>query len=105
MKFANRFTFEQYLNRFGKTDYVELVNGQAIEKPLVELDEQKLFVWLLCIVGGITEAKVAGMVLGPRTPVRISECGGRLPDLLFVREDNFAIVGQKGIRGTPDIVM
>jgi hypothetical protein len=57
MRLADRLTFEQYVNRFGKTDYVELVNGQVVEKPQVELDEQKCLSGFSALSGGLLKQR------------------------------------------------
>jgi Uma2 family endonuclease len=98
-------TFEQYVERFGKADYFELVDGMVVEKPMVQLDHEKLLVWLLTLCHNLCEEKALGIVLGSRTPVRINPYRGCLPDFLFVRQDNISIVERKGIYGTPDLVM
>jgi Uma2 family endonuclease len=40
-----------------------------------------------------------------RTAVKISEFDGRLPDLLFVRKENEAIIQRDAIYGVPDLVI
>ncbi len=46
-----------------------------------------------------------GIVLGSRTAVQITEHRGRLPDIVFVREERAGIVQEKGIYGAPDLVV
>src|SRR5262249_6276579 len=52
-----------------------------------------------------TEERGLGIVLGSRTAVEITPFRGRLPDLLFVREDRMQIVQQKAVCGPPDLVI
>ena len=44
-------------------------------------------------------------MLGSRTAVKIDQYNGRLPDILFVRADNTAIVHKDAIYGAPDVVI
>lgn len=46
-----------------------------------------------------------GKVLGSRTTVEINSYRGRLPDLLFVRQERLAIVRERVIYGAPDLVI
>lgn len=98
-------TFEQYLELFGEDDEHELIDGVAVERMAVQLDHEKLFVWLLMLFGQFVEQRQLGIVLGSRSAVRISEFRGRLPDLLFVRAERMDIVQQKAIYGAPDLVV
>jgi Uncharacterized protein conserved in cyanobacteria len=75
------------------------------EMPLVQLEHEKLFVWLLRLIAGHVEHNDLGIVLGSRTPVEISQLRGRMPDILFVSKDRLSIVQQKAIFGAPDLVI
>jgi Uma2 family endonuclease len=97
--------FDEFLDLFGKNDYVELVNGVAVEKTMVQLDHEKLLSWLLRLLGDYVEDRNLGIVLGSRTAVKIGPFNGRLPDLVFVRRERMDIVQQKAIYGAPDLVI
>lgn len=98
-------TFEQFLDMFGEDDDCELIDGVAVERTAVQLEHEKLFVWLMMLIGQFVEQRQLGIVLGSRSAVRISEFRGRLPDLLFVRAERMHIVQQKAIYGAPDMVI
>ncbi|MCS6951098.1 MAG: Uma2 family endonuclease, partial [bacterium] len=98
-------TFEQYLHMFGEDDDYELIDGVAVERMAVQLDHERLFVWLIVLLGQFVEQRQLGIVLGSRSAVRINEFRGRLPDLLFVRAERMSIVQQKAIYGAPDLVI
>ncbi len=98
-------TFDEFLELFGEDDDVELVDGVPVEKMAAQLDHERLFVWLLRLLGGYVEGRDLGEVLGSRTAVEITGFRGRLPDLLFVRKDRLAIVRQKAVYGAPDLVV
>jgi Uma2 family endonuclease len=98
-------TFEQFLEQIGPKDDVELVDGVVVERKMVQLDHEKLVDWLRFVMGLYVRARHMGIVLGSRTAVEINQFRGRLPDLLFVRQDRIEIVQQKAIYGAPDLIV
>jgi Uma2 family endonuclease len=98
-------TFAEFLEMFGPKDWVELIDGVAVERRMVQLDHEKLRGWLDRVIGLYVEARKLGIVLGSRTAVEIHQFRGRLPDLLFVRQDRIEIVQQKAVYGAPDLVI
>src|SRR5262249_31274381 len=84
---------------------LELINGVMVERMSAQLQHEKLFVWLLIVLTGVVRKLNLGIVLGSRTTVEISEFGGRLPDVLFVRRDRMDIVHERAIYGAPDLVI
>ncbi len=98
-------TFAEFLEMIGPKDLVELIDGAVVEKSMVQLDHEKLVHWLDRVIGLYVEARQLGIVLGSRTAVEIHQFRGRLPDLLFVRQDRMEIVQQKAVFGGPDLVI
>jgi Uma2 family endonuclease len=98
-------TFVQFLELYGAKDEVELIDGVVVERSMVQLDHEKLLKWLDRVLGLYVEGRSLGIVLGSRTAVEIHQFRGRLPDLLFVRQDRLGIVQQKAIYGPPDLVL
>lgn len=98
-------SFGRYLEIVGDKDYVELVNGVMIQKAPVYLDHEWILTWLLAVLKTVTEKRKLGIVLGSRTAVNINQFGGRLPDIVFVREEHKDIVQEKAIFGAPDLVI
>jgi Uma2 family endonuclease len=98
-------TFLEFLDLFSAEDNVELVDGVAVEREMVQLDHEKLLGWLYHLMALYAEEKRLGIVLGSRTPVHINPYRGRLPDLLFVRQDRLDMVQQKAVFGAPDLVI
>src|SRR5439155_9204819 len=68
-------------------------------------DHEKLVGWLYHVLGLYVQERNLGIVLGSRTAVEITQFRGRLPDLLFVRQDRMEIVQQKAVYGAPDLVI
>jgi len=77
----------------------------VVQRMAAQLEHERLQVWLLWLLNGYVQAKGLGMVLGSRTAVQITEYRGRLPDILFVREERQDIVQEKGIYGAPDLIV
>lgn len=105
VRFSGRpITFEAFLELSGSTD-LELVDGVIVEQMAAQLDHAKLFAWLFWILHGYVKQKGLGIVLGSRTAVEIGTFGGRLPDILFVRQERMDIVRPKAVYGAPDLVI
>jgi Uma2 family endonuclease len=105
VRFSDRpITFEEFLSLSGDSD-MELVDGVMVEQMAAQLDHEKLFGWLFSILKDYVRHKGLGIVLGPRTAVEIGAFGGRLPDILFVRQERMDIVRQKAVYGAPDLVI
>lgn len=102
---ARPVTFDEFLELFGEDDEVELIDGTPVEKTAAQLDHEKLFAWLLTVLNYFASDRDLGLVLGARSPVKINNFRGRLPDLLFVRRERLSIVQQKAIYGAPDLVI
>jgi Uma2 family endonuclease len=98
-------TFDQFVEMFGKEDHVELIDGVVVQREMVQLDHEKLQIWLTTAVNQFLEARDLGILLGSRTAVRITQFRGRLPDLIFIRRERMEIVQQKGVFGPPDLVI
>ncbi|HZO88290.1 MAG TPA: Uma2 family endonuclease [Chthonomonadaceae bacterium] len=102
-------TFEEFLDLFGpvfdKEYDVELIDGTVVERMSAQLEHEKLFNWLYRLMGDYVEERNLGIVLGSRTPVKINDYRGRLPDLLFVRQERLDIVEQRAIYGAPDLAV
>ena len=105
VRFAARpIDFETFLD-LNINDELELRSGVMVKKMAAQLEHERLFVWLLWLLYGYVKQKDLGTVLGSRSTVRIDRYHGRLPDVLFVRKENQAIVQQRAIYGTPDLVI
>jgi Uma2 family endonuclease len=98
-------TFAQFLDLDGCENHVELVDGVLEERMAVQLDLEKLLGWVGTVLRLLVEEAHLGIVLGSRTAVEIHQFRGRLPDLLFVRQDRMTIVQQKAIHGAPDLTI
>src|SRR5262249_43433009 len=98
-------TFREFLDLYGPKDFVELIDGVVVEKPMVQLDHERLEIWLVTVLHLFVKAADLGMILHSRVAVEIDQFRGRLPDLFFVRKENMEIVQQKAVFGPPDLVI
>ena len=98
-------TFDDWLKIGTPKDAFELVDGTLIEKPMVQLEHEKLNLWLLHLLDLYVQERRLGTVLGTRSPVRISEFRGRMPDLFFVRVGRETAIGAKATTEAPDLVI
>lgn len=105
VQFEEAITFATFLDITDGDINFELIDGKLVAKMAVQLDHEKLFTWLDRVVGTYIEERDLGILLGSRTAVEINALSGCLPNLVFVRRDNLAIVQQKAIYGTPDLVI
>jgi len=105
VRFADRaIDFETFLDLNENND-MELLNGVMVKKMAAQLEHEKLLAWLHTLLYLFVKQKSLGIVLGSRTSVEINTYRGRMPDLLFVRQDNMTIVQQRAIYGAPDMVL
>ncbi|MFN3422093.1 MAG: Uma2 family endonuclease, partial [Armatimonadota bacterium] len=85
-------TFDEFVHLFGEDDDVELVDGVVVQRMAAKDIHEDLQGWLLSLLRFFAEDKSRGIVRGSRTPVKITEYRGRLPDIVFVRKENAHIV-------------
>jgi Uma2 family endonuclease len=103
--YARPLTFVEFLDLYGPKDLVELVDGVVVERPMLQLDHEKLALWLVTALHWFVKSADLGIVLHSRIAVEIDQFRGRLPDLLFVRKGHMEIVQQKAVFGAPDLVV
>lgn len=97
-------TFERFLPR-AEGRYVELLDGVIVEKPRVQLDHERCSRWLYQVVGMVVRKRQLGEMLSSRIMVKADHFGGRMPDLLFVRQERADIIQQKAVYGAPDLII
>ena len=83
--------FERFLD-LAEERFVELKSGVVVEKPMIQLDHELCSSWLYQVIGPYAKRCGLGRMLSSRIMVKTDDFGGRMPDLLFVRQDNMKIV-------------
>src|SRR5262249_35139929 len=96
--------FDRFLD-MAEGRFVELVDGVIVEKPMVQLDHELCSIWLGAIMKGYADARHLGRVLSSRIMVKTDDFGGRMPDLLFIRQERLHISQQKAVQGAPDLII
>ena len=96
--------FERFLE-MARDQYVDLIDGVIVEKPMIQLDHELCTSWLYQIIGPYVRKLKLGRMLCSRIMVKTETFGGRMPDLLFVRQNNLGIVKQLADYGAPDLIV
>lgn len=97
-------SFELWLEIGRAKEHSELVDGVLVEKPMTSWEHETAERWLDRVLGTYSERRKLGVVACSRSPVRINEFRGRLPDLFFVRRERIEIVQPLATFGAPDFV-
>ncbi|MCW5935099.1 MAG: Uma2 family endonuclease [Fimbriimonadia bacterium] len=98
-------TSQEFLERFGDKDEVELVDGVVTKRMAAQWKHERLFQWLIRLIGDYVETLDLGIAFGSRSAVLINSYRTRLPDMVFIRKERMQIISDKAIQGTPDWVM
>ena len=97
-------SFDRFLG-MAEGSFVELVQGVVVEKPMVQLNHELCMGWLYQVMGAYTQKRRLGQMLSSRIMVKTDNFGGRMPDLLFVRQERLGIIEPKYINGAPDLII
>lgn len=96
--------FERFLE-MAQGQWLELVDGVIVEKPMIQLNHELCSAWLYQVVGPYVRKRELGLMLSSRIMVRADNFDGRMPDLLFVKKERMDIVQQKAVYGAPDLII
>ncbi len=96
--------FERFLI-MAEERFIELARGVVVEKPNIQLDHELCTGWLYQVAGIFIQKNRLGEMLSSRIMVKTDTFGGRMPDLLFVRQERMDIVQQQAVRGAPDLII
>ena len=97
-------SFERFLD-MAEGRFMELVGGIIVEKPMIQLDHELCTRWLYSIIWPYAQKRGLGQMLSSRIMVKTADFGGRMPDLLFVRQERMEIVQQRSVYGAPDLII
>jgi Uma2 family endonuclease len=82
----------------------DLVEGRLQEKPPVALWHEILLTDLTVLLAAYIKSHALGRIVTSKARLRISDVGGREPDLFFIPTDQFHLAGRIMFRGTPPLV-
>lgn len=83
----------------------ELIDGVLILFPSPLDIHERLYVFLLRLLGEYAERLDLGEVRGSRSAVKLAEDQIYQPDVLFVSRDRLSLFERQGIFGPPDLVV
>ena len=102
---AERMGVEEFFRDAPEDQKAELIDGVMImPSPPLTIHEQ-LFSFLFRLLGSYTEELELGEILGSRTAVALDANNAPEPDILFVSADRRHIIQEKGVMGSPDLVI
>ncbi|WKN41216.1 Uma2 family endonuclease [Tunicatimonas pelagia] len=107
-KTVTRITYQEFLNMEIPDDdnYIyELLNGEIVKYSAPESKHQIASANLHLIMGSYVKQKKLGRVLYAPISVFLGEYSAPRPDLLFVSTKKQEIIQQKGVMGTPDLMI
>jgi len=99
-------TFQEFVEWVGEGTHAELEDGKVIQMSPASRKHQHLFGWLYSILRYYTRHFAVGELLPAPFSVRLRETEQvREPDILFVKSENLARIGETYVDGAPDLVI
>lgn len=98
-------TLEQFKRLVNEGMKADLINGVMIVATPASYTHERLFNFLMRLIGDYVEAKDLGVILGSRTLVEVSPWSGYEPDLCFVAQERLNIIQENSITGPPGLVI
>lgn len=95
---------EYALIPFGAPNY-QLIEGDLVMAPSPSTPHQDIAGRLYRLIGNHLDAHPIGRVFIAPLDVHLTDINIYQPDVLFVREENVAIIEDHGIEGAPDLVV
>jgi Uma2 family endonuclease len=99
------YTFEDFCWLVKDGQKADLINGVIYMASPDNWDANKLFVWLLRLLGDFVEERDLGEVCGSRVVFRLSEKESPEPDIGFVRKARLHLVQRGFVDGPPDLAI
>lgn len=98
-------TFAEYRALPDDGPRYELIRGELIEMPAPKATHQRVAFRLAIALQEHVEARGLGEVFIAPFDVRLSGYSGVQPDILFIRAENIARVGEDYVDGPPDLIV
>jgi Uma2 family endonuclease len=98
-------TLEQFKRLVKDGMKADLINGVMFVTIPASYTHERLFGFLMRLVGDYVEAKDLGVILGSRSLVEVGPRDGYEPDLCFVAQNRLDIINEASITGPPDLVI
>lgn len=101
-----KMTYEEFLAWADEDTRAEWVNGEVVFMGQVSKLHQVVGGFLLTLIKLFVEAHQLGQVFYESFQMKTGdELPGRLPDIIFVANENLARVGEQGLAGPADLVV
>ncbi len=101
---TQRWTYEDYLKLDDDKRY-EVLEGELLEMPAPSTTHQRLVKRIVMLLDSFVEKKNLGEVFVSPVDVILSDTNVVQPDVVFVSKENSEIVKERGIFGSPDLVV
>ncbi len=101
---ALRFTYQDYLNLPEDRRY-ELIDGDLLMSPSPSEKHQRVIARLVFLLEGYLERTPVGRIYPAHFDVVLSDTDVVQPDVLFVSNERASIIGERAVRGAPDLVV
>jgi Uma2 family endonuclease len=98
-------TLEQFKRLVNDGMKADLINGVMLVATPASYTHERLFNFLMRLVGDYVEERDMGIVLGSRSLVEVGPRDGYEPDLCFVAQNRLDIINETSITGPPDLVV
>ncbi len=100
-----RVTHEEFWEWCTEDIKADLIDGIIVVQTPASQTHERLFQFLLYVIGLYVSRKTLGQVLGSRTAVKLMPGHTYEPDLLFVSREREQIIKEMEIDGPPDLVV
>ena len=97
--------YERYVAFFPEGTKGDLIGGEWVVAESPTIEHERIFRFLLAMLGMYAEEKKLGDVLGPKTTMRLDDKNGYEPDVLFIRADRLDILDLKDARAPVDLAV
>jgi Uma2 family endonuclease len=99
------YTFEDFCWHVKDGQKADLIDGVIYMASPESTEGNKLFVWLLRLMGDFVEERDLGDVYGSRVAFRLAERQSPEPDIAFVCKDRLHLIRPGHVDGPPDLAI
>ena len=97
--------YERYRRTMSDGTKGDLIHGEAVIEMSTSARHERIFGFLLSLLGLYVQERGLGEVLGSRTLMKVDDENGYEPDVLFVRADRLGIVGELDVTERVDLAV
>ncbi len=105
MPVANLICFEEYLDWLTEEAKADLIDGAIYSQSAPEESHERVFALLISVLNAYVVRKKLGIILGPRTVIKLSPYNGTQPDLVFISNANRKLIHSYFVDGVADMIV